>query len=95
MPQKKFEKNGHRPATLADIATQMAKSRTTESVRRATNDALRSEVPAPDRIGRKAMSAAFSESGKHASDRLDEDALSRMDDEGGAASHTAGRRQQK
>ena len=87
MPQEKFGKNRHSRATVANIATEMAKSRMTESVRQAT-----AVTPGPGLQGsilvKRSIRPELHKSARQASDRrMDEEAVSRMDDEGGAAAH--------
>jgi hypothetical protein len=82
MAQEKFGKIGRSRAMVADIASEMAKSRMTESVRQATAGTRRP----PIQEVKKAIGAEVHKPAKQASDRrLDEEAVSRMDDEGGAA----------
>lgn len=84
MTQKKFETDGYTRATLADIARELAKPRMTESVRNAAVVVLAPEVQGTNRIGRKVIRGDVTKSSEQPSERhLDEQALSRMDDDGG------------
>jgi len=84
MTQNKCEKNDETRATLADIAQEMAKPRMTESARKAAVVASGPEAQGSNRIDRKVIRGDVTKSSKQLSEhRLDEEALSRMDDEGG------------
>lgn len=88
MPQKNLEKNGYSRATLADIGVQMAKSRMTESARRAIALVPGPKVQDANTAVKKVIERDVPKPARQPSDRrLDEEALSRMDDEGGAAAH--------
>jgi len=84
MTQKKFGKNEDARATLADIAREMAKPRMTESARRAAVVTPGQEAHGSNRIDRRVIRGDLTKPSEQLSEqRLDEEALSRMDDEGG------------